>query len=91
MELIVKEEKKGKLEFELKGSSHTVCNILKKELWKDKHTKVAGYSIKHPLVGEPEFVVETDGEDPRKAVSSACQKLKKEFDKFSESIKKEVK
>ena len=35
MEMKVIEEKKGKLVFELSGASHTICNILKKELWKE--------------------------------------------------------
>jgi len=91
MEINVLEEKKGKMVFELIGASHTLCNVLKKELWKDKHVKNTGYVIKHPLVGKPEFMVETDGEDPRKVVTSACQKLGKEFDKFAADFKKEVK
>ena len=85
------EEKKGKIIFELEGASHTVCNILKKELWKDKHIKNAGYVVRHPLVGKPEFLVETDGEDPRKVVVSACQRISKDMNKFSAEFKKEVK
>jgi DNA-directed RNA polymerase subunit L len=91
MELNVIEEKKGKMIFELVGASHTLCNILKKELWNDKHIKNAGYTIKHPLIGKPEFLVETDGEDPRKVVSATCLRIKKDFEKFSEEFKKEVK
>ncbi len=85
------EESKGKIIFELDGASHTICNVLKKELWKEKHIKTAGYTIRHPLVGKPEFIVETDGEDPRKVVDSACQRAKKDFEKFGEEVKKEVK
>ncbi len=91
MELNVLEEKKGKFVFELVGSSHTICNILKKELWKDKHIKNVGYTIRHPLVGKPEFIVETDGEDPRKIVISTCQRIKKDFEKFEGEFKKEAK
>jgi DNA-directed RNA polymerase subunit L len=91
MEMKVLEEKKGKLVFELDGASHTICNVLKKELWKDKHIKNVGYTIRHPLVGKPEFIVETDGEDPRKIVASTCQKTKKEFEKLAAEAKKEVK
>jgi DNA-directed RNA polymerase subunit L len=91
MELNVIEEGKGKMIFELDGASHTICNILNKEIWKDKHIKNAGYTIRHPLIGKPEFVIETDGEDPRKVVANACSKLKKQFESFSDIIKKEVK
>ena len=91
MEMNVLEEKKGRMIFELEGASHTVCNILKRELWKDKHVKNAGYTIRHPLVGKPEFIIETDGEDPRKIVANTCQKIKKDFEKFGAEFKKEVK
>jgi len=91
MEINVLEEKKGKFVFELEGASHTVCNILKKELWKDKHIKNVGYTIRHPLVGTPEFIVETDNADPKKIVTSTCQKIAKDIDKFAADFKKEVK
>lgn len=91
MEMNILEEKKGKLVFELSGASHTICNILKKEMWKDKSIKNVGYAIKHPLVGKPEFVIETDGADPKKVVTNACQKIGKEMDKFSAEFKKGVK
>jgi DNA-directed RNA polymerase subunit L len=87
MEIKVLDEKKGRIVFEIEGASHTLCNILKKELWNDRHIKTAGYTIRHPLIGKPEFVVETDGEEPRKVVASTCQRLKKEFEKFSEEFK----
>ena len=84
-------EKKGHMVFELSGATHTICNILKKEIWNNKHVKNVGYTIKHPLVGQPEFVVETDGEDVKKIVASAAQKLKKEFEKLAADAKKELK
>jgi len=91
MKLNILEEKKGRLVFELEGASHTICNILKKEMWNDKHIKNVGYTIRHPLVGKPEFIVETDGEDPKKIVASASQKIKKEIEKLSEDFKKSLK
>ncbi len=91
MNINVLDEKKGKIVFELDGATHTICNLLKKELWNDKHTKSAGYAIKHPLIGKPEFIVETDGEEPRKVVANACQKIKKDLEKFGETFKAEVK
>jgi DNA-directed RNA polymerase subunit L len=91
MELKVVEEKKGKLVFELPGTTHTVCNILKRELWQNSHVKAAAYTIRHPLIGTPEFIVETDGEEPRKVVALACQNINKDLEKFSEAFKKEAK
>jgi DNA-directed RNA polymerase subunit L len=91
MEVKVLEEKKDKIVFELKGSSHTICNALKNELYNDKHVKVATYAVKHPLVNVPKFIVETDGENPRKVVVDATKRLKKVCEKFESEFSKEVK
>jgi len=90
MEIEVVEEKKNKLIFQVKGVTHTFCNIFKEELWKDSSVKLATYSIKHPLIGVPNFVVETDGTEPRKVLFDAAQKLKKQFEKFESDFAKEV-
>ncbi|MBW2977652.1 DNA-directed RNA polymerase subunit L, partial [Candidatus Woesearchaeota archaeon] len=63
MKVNIVEETKNKIVIELKGETHTFCNALKKELWNDKHVKIAGYNIAHPLVGVPKIVVETDGKE----------------------------
>ncbi len=92
MELKILEEKKNKMVFELKGESHTFCNALKQELWNDKHVKIAGYNVAHPLIGVPKFVVETDGgESPKKAVIEATKRLKNISDKFKSAFLKGVK
>lgn len=87
MELKIIEEKKNRLVFDLEGESHTLVGALKKELYNDDHTKVAGYNISHPLINVPRFVVETDGEDPRKVVKSAIKRLQKQFDKLKDEAK----
>jgi DNA-directed RNA polymerase subunit L len=90
MEINVLEEKKNRLVVSIEGESHTICNALVKELWNDKHVKNAGYKIDHPLVGKPNLMVETDGADPRKAISSAVKRLTKaaaDFKKSAKSIK----
>ncbi|MBU0615455.1 MAG: DNA-directed RNA polymerase subunit L [Nanoarchaeota archaeon] len=91
MDIDVVEQKKNKIIFKLKGATHTLCNILKKELQEDSHVKVATYSIKHPLTSDPRFIVETDGEDIKKVLVSAAERIKKTSDKFLEAFKKEVK
>lgn len=88
MEIKVLEEKKGRLVFEVKGETHTVCRALQKELWNDSHVKAAGYNIDHPLVGVPKFVLETDGADPRKTISAAIKRLQKTAEKFKDAAKK---
>ena len=92
MEIKVLEEKKNRLVLEIKGEGHAFCNALKKELWNDSHVKVAAYKIKHPLVGVPTMVVETDGkETPKKALTEAAKRLSKLTDKFKSAFLKGVK
>lgn len=90
MELKVIEEKKNKLILEMKGADHTLCNSLRKELWNDKSVKVAGYNISHPLIGIPRMVVETTGEEPKKALLEAAKRLKKDNEKLSTLLLKEL-
>ena len=92
MEIKILEDKKNKLVFELKGETHTFCNALKQELWSDKHVKIAGYNVTHPLIGVPKFVVETDGsEKPKKALVEAAKRLKNVSNKLKTAFVKKVK
>ncbi len=85
------EDKKTRLVFQLKNQSPTMCIVLKEELWNDDHVKVAGFSKRHPLIGIPTMIVETDGEDPRKVLQHAVQRLLKSTDKLEKEISREVK
>jgi DNA-directed RNA polymerase subunit L len=92
MQINVLEDKKNRFVFEVEGLGHTMLNILEKEMWTDSHVKVATYSIKHPQVSKPTFIVETNGdENPKNALTSAVTRLKKISEKFSKEIKTEVK
>lgn len=88
MELNVLEETKTRIVFELKGETHTFCNALKEELQKVKGVTLASYKISHPLVGVPEFILETKDLEPRKAVKSALAALKKKTQDFQKEVKK---
>lgn len=89
MEIKILEEKKNRMVIEIKGESHTFCNALKKELWKDSHVKAAAYRISHPLTGVPNMVVETDtNETPKKALLEASKRLNKSFDSFKSEFSK---
>ena len=83
MELKVLEDTKKRMVFELIGADHTLCNSLKKELWKDSSIRAASYKIEHPLIGIPKFIIETNGQkEPRavlKAAASRLQKLNEDF------------
>jgi len=85
------EDKKTRLVVQLDGADNTLCNALKQELWNDSHVKTSGYNVKHPLVGVPILIVETDtSESPRKAISDALKRLKKINETFKEKIIKEI-
>lgn len=87
MEVTILEEKKNKLVFELKGEGHTLSNAIRKELWNDEHVKGAAYAIEHPLIEVPKFILETDGADPRKTVTSAAKRLQKTVEKIKTEAK----
>lgn len=92
MEIKVIENKKKKFVFELIGEDHTLCNLLREELWNDKSVTISAYNIEHPLVGIPKFIIETDGKkDPKKALLAAVTRIKKKNKDFAAQIKKVVK
>lgn len=92
MEIKVIENKKNKFVFELPEVSHGFCNILKDQLWKDSHVKVAAYRVEHPLINIPRFVVETDGgETPKNALLGAINKLDTVADKLKRELSKGLK
>ena len=85
------EEKKNKIQFQVEGDTHTLSAAIAKELWNDDKVKAAGYEVNHPLVGKPVFTVETDGEEPRKAVQAAAKRLVKTTEKLRDIAAKELK
>ena len=88
MEFKVLEESKTKLVFQLPGETHTFCNVLKKELLQVKGVSLATYKIDHPLVGIPQFLIETKGIEPRKALQEALKALKKKAEEFKKEVGK---
>ena len=85
MEFKVLEESKTKLVFELLGETHTFCNALKNELIQLKGVD-ATYRISHPLIGVPEFHIQTKGIEPRKALKEALAALKKKAKEFQKEV-----
>ena len=89
MEAVAIEESPKKLIMELRGESHTLLNVLKRKLWENDKVKIATYNINHPLIGIPQLIVETDGSvKPRKVISDAADKLKKDVEKFKAAFDK---
>ena len=77
MDIRILEQDKHRLKFELLGEEHTFCNALRKELWQGKPLDIAGYTIKHSLVSDPLFTVESEKEDPKKLLIEAVERLQK--------------
>ncbi len=53
-----------------------------------KGVSVATYRIDHPLVGVPQFLLETKSIEPRKALKEALKALKKKADDFKKEVGK---
>lgn len=89
MEFTVLQKTTKRLVVDIKGATHTLCNLLKDELWNDKDVVAAAYNIDHPLIGVPKFIIETNGKtEPSKALEKAADRLKKRNAEFSEAFKK---
>jgi len=88
MEINILEESKKRMVFELKGETHSFCNVLKEALWKVKGVEIASYRIEHPLVGVPKFLIETKGIEPREALKKAVGELKKMGKEFKKEAGK---
>lgn len=88
MEFNILEKSKYKVKFELKGETHTFCNMLVDELWKDETVKVAAYKIEHPLVAIPQFIIETNNtKTVKKALQDAVKRLMKQNDVLAQKVK----
>ena len=87
MEITILEESKNRIIFQLKGETHTFCNIIKQELLNVKGVTIATYKIDHPLIGVPEFLFETKGIEPRKALKEALKNIVKKAEDFKKEVK----
>ena len=79
MEIKFLKEEKNRVEFEIIGEDHTLCNAIRDELWKQDGVEISAYNIKHPLISNPVMLVETSKGDPRKALQNAVSDLKKKI------------
>lgn len=86
MELQVLEESKSKMVFKLPGETHTFCNALKHELELMDGVVTVAYRIDHPLTGILQFLLETKGLEPRKALKQAVTALKKKVQEFQKEV-----
>ncbi|MDO5824893.1 MAG: DNA-directed RNA polymerase subunit L, partial [Methanosphaera sp.] len=80
----VVEEQDNRLVFEVTGESHTICNILRKRLMSQDEVTAAAYDITHPLVGQPEF--EVNSPNPRESIKTASETIKQEATEFKDAV-----
>ncbi len=79
---------KNELEIHFPKLDQGLFNLIKTELWKIKETKLAGFRITHPEVGEIEFFLKTQGKDAKKVWNEAITSLIKKISDFEKTIEK---
>ena len=90
MEIKILDESKNRIEFEVIGEDHTLCNVLRNELWKQDNTKISAYNIKHPLISNPVMLVESGKGSPRTLITNAVASLKKQIKELKEIFSKKL-
>ena len=86
MQVKVLREEKDVLEVEFVGEGHTLCNLLRQELWENKDVTVAGYRITHPLVSEPILAVHSP--KPRKVLLNTIETVQKNVAALQDKVAK---
>ena len=90
MEIKLLNEDKNRIEFEVIGEDHTLCNAVRNELWNQDNVNVSAYNIKHPLVSNPIMLVEVSKGDPKTALNSAVSSLKKQIKELKDIFSKKL-
>ena len=90
MEIKILNEDKNRIEFEIIGEDHTLCNVVRNELWNQDNVAVSAYNIKHPLVSNPIMLVETNKGDPKTAISNTVSSLKKQIKELKDIFSKKL-
>ena len=77
----------NELRIELFGEGHSFCNALQSMLLKDETLDFSGYSLPHPLVGQPIIYVRGRGRrDLWKALLDASENLQKELEQIQKTF-----
>jgi len=92
MELELVEKGEGSLLIKVREEDHTLCNLLRKTLYDDKHVIAASYVIEHPLTEPPKFYVKTKkGKTPERALMDAAGRVAKQLEELREGLQKTLK
>ena len=88
MKINVLESEKDLLKVEFEKKDEGFLNLIKKYVWQDKATELAGYKIDHPEVGKPVFVLKTKSKAAKKVWNDALTTAKKDIEDFEKELKK---
>jgi DNA-directed RNA polymerase subunit L len=86
MEIKILNENKNRIELEVIGEDHTLCNSIRDELWNQENVEISAYNIKHQLINNPIMLVETKKGDPKKALQNAILSLKKKIKEIKDNF-----
>ncbi|HWR25678.1 MAG TPA: DNA-directed RNA polymerase subunit L [Methanosarcina sp.] len=90
MELNILSKTDRELEVELIGETHTLLNMLRDNLIRDKRVEAAFYDMKHVSISEPILYIKTDGTDPIEVLKDAASMIIAECDEFTDVFSKAV-
>jgi DNA-directed RNA polymerase subunit L len=88
VDIEIVEEDKNKIQFKVKGETHTILNLIRNELFNDDSVEFAGYRIEHPLTGIAIFTVATSKGSPKTAIKKAIERLQKKLSGLEAEFKK---
>lgn len=84
-------QREGKaLRFRVIGEDHTLCNLLRKEMFEDENVEAAAYTIEHPLLSQPEFYLRVRRGKPEEALLKALRRLEEKLGELEEKFKTEL-
>ncbi|MGB9927346.1 MAG: DNA-directed RNA polymerase subunit L [Methanosarcina sp.] len=90
MELNILSKTENELEVELVGETHTLLNLLRDILIKDKRVEAAFYDMKHVSISEPILYIKTDGTNPIEVLKDAASIIVAQCDEFTGVFSKAV-
>jgi len=85
MELKVLEKTKNRLKIEVRGESHTLLNLLRRNSW-DAKADQASYMIEHPMLSQPKIIIKAS--NPKGVLSRATDMVIKQTQDFSKVFKR---
>jgi DNA-directed RNA polymerase subunit L len=85
MELKVLEKTKNRLKLEVRGESHTLLNLLRRNSW-DAKADQASYMIEHPMLSQPKIIIKAS--NPKHVLSRAADMAVKQAQDFGRVFKK---